>query len=189
MKTLIINAASPSQTEVDELQEWISSSSPGNHQLTRVNLQSKKILPCQACMLCQIKNPGICVIKDDMQELLPAYVCSDVVVIITSLFCGGYSSELKKFIDRMCPVLTACFEKRDAETRHIPRYEKRPTMIGIGLTDTLQPSDIIFTRLFTRNMKQFNIHKHSCQVIMKGMQPDELAKTFRKTFSEAGLNL
>jgi multimeric flavodoxin WrbA len=86
-------------------------------------------------MSCQIKNPGICVRKDDMRELLPVYINSDIVIFVTPLFCGGYSSVLKKFIDRMCPVLTACFEKRNGETWHIPRYEKRPVMIGIGLND------------------------------------------------------
>ncbi len=187
MNVFIANAGLPSQAEVDQLQEWILSFYPQIHQLIRANLRSQRIMPCKAKMLCQIKTPGICAIKDDMQVLLPAYIHSDITIFISPLFCGGYSSEMKKFIDRLCPVLTACFEKRNGETWHITRYEKRPVMVGIGLIDDLQRNNTNFVRLFSRNMKQLNIHRYSSKVIRTGMKPDELNTTFRNVFTEAGI--
>jgi len=185
MKILLANAASPSQTEVEVLQKCIFSFFPGLQDLVRVDLHTKNILPCSACMSCQIKTPGVCVRKDDMRELLPVYIHSDVVIIVTPLFCGGYSSELKKFIDRLCPVLTACFEIRNGETWHIPRYEKRPAMIGIGLADDSETCETVFYPLFLRNMKQLNVSKHSFWIIKKGMNSDELCTLFHQSFNKA----
>ena len=187
MKILLANAAFPDQKEVDVLQSWICSSLTDIQEFIRADLHTKKISPCSACMACQIKKPGICVKKDDMQELLPAYIHSDVVIFVTPLFCGGYSSELKKFIDRLCPVLAACFEKRNEETWHIPRYEKRPAMIGIGLSDDTATSETIFNQLFLRNMRQLNIIKYSFRIVRKGMNSDELNILFHQSFNKAGI--
>ncbi|MBN1306022.1 MAG: flavodoxin family protein [Anaerolineales bacterium] len=187
MKILLVNAAAVSHTEVDALQDWICRAAPRVQQVTRVNLDSKNIYPCSACMSCQIKSPGICIRRDDMQDLLPAYINSDLVIFVTPLFCGGYSSELKKFIDRMCPVLTACFEKRNGETWHIPRYDKRPVSIGIGLRDNPGAPDTIFRQLFSRNMKQLNISQYSCQTLIQGLNPNQLEMTFHQIFNQAGI--
>lgn len=187
MKIVLVNAASSSKTEVDILQKWIFASFPELSRLARVDLGTKNILPCSACMACQIKNPGICVRKDDMQDLLPIYIQSDIAVLVTPLFCGGYSSELKKFIDRLCPVLAACFEKRYGETWHVPRYPKRPVMIGIGLSDSPRTSETLYHQLFSRNMRQFNISEYCSQVIVKGMNQGELQKIFNHCFNMAGI--
>lgn len=187
MKILLANAASPSHTEVDVLHKLICKSYHDLHKLINIDLSTKKILPCNACMSCQIKKPGICTIKDDMQDLLPEYINSDIVILVTPLFCGGYSARLKKFIDRLCPVLTACFEKRNGETWHIPRYEKRPDMIGIGLCENSETTGTIFHQLFSRNMRQLNIRNYCSQIIAKGMDQDELHKLFHHCFNKIGI--
>lgn len=187
MKFLIVNATSSSQTEIDVLQKCILCFFPDLQNLVRADLNTKNILPCSACMSCQIKTPGICARKDDMQELLSVYIHSDVVVFVTPLFCGGYASALKKFIDRLCPVLTACFEKRDGETWHIPRYKKRPVIIGFGLDDDSKTCESVFYQLFLRNMKQLNVGTHSFRIINKGMNLDELNTLFHQSFKMAGI--
>ncbi|MBN2050802.1 MAG: flavodoxin family protein [Spirochaetales bacterium] len=189
MNILFVNAAQPSQAEAEVLYEWLGASFPDSPRLLRADVRKKNILPCTACMSCQMKTPGICVRQDDMRELLPVYIQSDIVVYLTPLFCGGYCSELKKFIDRLCPVLTACFEKRNDETWHIPRYEKRPAVIGIGLADGSRSSEKIFNTLFSRNMKQLHILEHSCLLLPRGKSHEELRAVFRHSFQEAGIAL
>ena len=165
MNILIANACSKALPIIEELLSLLSKNNFND--TTVINLNDKNISPCSACMLCQIKHPGICSKKDDMEELLPLYIGSDVVFFITPIFCGGYSATYKKFLDRLCPVLTACFEKRYEETWHIPRYNKRPKMIGIGISKSSRNVEKIFKDLFERNMRQFFISKYSSFILQE----------------------
>ena len=45
---------------------------------------------------------------------------------------GGYSSELKKALDHMIPILQPFMHKRDGETRHPQRYERRRDLLVVG---------------------------------------------------------
>lgn len=187
MNILLLNACSNNHPAAALFGESLNAVNDVNDSLTVVHLSEKKISPCGACMLCQIKTPGICIKKDDMEHLLPLYVCSDVVVFVTPLVCGGYSSVYKKFLDRICPVLTACFEKRFDETWHIPRYKKRPVVIGAGIMDEINSDKEIFERLFIRNMKQLFIENYSFFVFSEKNDMPQLKTQFLLSLRKAGV--
>ncbi len=165
MKLMALNACNGTNPVTEAVLGTMADYCSEDDSFLRFDLHEKTIASCGACMYCQINNPGVCVKKDDMEELLRAYISSDAVIFITNVFCGGYSSAYKRFLDRLCPVLTACFERRFGETWHIPRYENRPSVIGVGIKKPFENTEGIFRELFERNMKQLSVGSYSCLVL------------------------
>ncbi len=120
---------------------------------TVIPLRDMHIRHCNGCFGCWLKIPGMCVIKDAGREVAGAVIQSDLVVFLTPIAFGGYSSELKKAVDRFaCSMLLPFFVKRHGETHHPPRYAHRPYLLGIGwLPGPDAESERIFTTLLHRN--------------------------------------
>ena len=75
----------------------------------KVFLRSLKIGPCMACYGCRGK--GVCVQKDDMEELLDQMVKADVLVLATPVYFYSMDGQLKTVIDRTLPRYTEIRDK------------------------------------------------------------------------------
>jgi multimeric flavodoxin WrbA len=69
------------------------SSATGQHDL--------EIKPCTACDACLGKTDKFCIIDDDMDQLYPAFVEADLVVLASPIYWWSVSAQLKLFIDRL----------------------------------------------------------------------------------------
>ncbi|MHA2001037.1 MAG: hypothetical protein ACTSVU_02975 [Promethearchaeota archaeon] len=54
------------------------------------------------------------------------------MIYFTPITFGGYSSTLKKALDRQICILSPYFRKVNGEIHHKKRYNKYPSLIGIG---------------------------------------------------------
>ncbi len=70
----------------------------------KVFLRSLKIGHCNACYGCRGK--GVCVQKDDMEELLEKIVEADVLVLATPVYFYSMDGQVKTMIDRTLPRYT-----------------------------------------------------------------------------------
>ena len=75
------------------------------HAVETIWLGEKKVAPCLGCEYCR-NHDGLCVHGDDMAELLPNVLASDLVVFVTPIYYFGFSAQLKAFIDRFYAVNT-----------------------------------------------------------------------------------
>ena len=82
------------------------------------------ITPCGGCFGCWIKTPGKCVISDRAQ-ITPEYLakCGEIV-IISPIYCGGYSYKIKAVIDRSIGYLLPYFRIVQDGMHHTLRYKK-----------------------------------------------------------------
>lgn len=64
-----------------------------------INVCDLAIRPCQGCESCS--TTGVCVQKDDMLDIYPNILASDVLVIGSPVYWWGPSAQMKAFIDRM----------------------------------------------------------------------------------------
>ena len=54
---------------------------------------------CQGCYACK-KHSEVCVIKDDLTDVLSAVTDADIVVLSSPVYFGDVTAQLKMFIDR-----------------------------------------------------------------------------------------
>ncbi|MCL2336693.1 MAG: NAD(P)H-dependent oxidoreductase [Firmicutes bacterium] len=98
-----------------------------------VVLNGDEIKPCLGCYKCWVKTPGFCTMTDDCANLVGKQeIQADLVIFLAQITYGGFSYDLKSFIDRSIPNLSPYFEIVHGDMRHAMRYERFPDLISIG---------------------------------------------------------
>jgi len=150
-------------------------------------LRELAIAPCAGCFGCWTRTPGECVIEDGARDVLRSYVGSDIVAYVTPLTFGGYSSQLKKMLDRFIPLLDPRFTVVDGEVHHLLRYRRYPKTIGLGTLPSPDPeAERLFARLVARN--GLNIHQTVESIVLTGVaDPESARRSSEKFLDRAGV--
>lgn len=74
---------------------------------------------CQACMSCK-KTSEVCVLKDDLSEVLEAVREADVIVLASPVYYADVTGQMKLFIDRTYCYLTPDFHTNPQRSRLLP---------------------------------------------------------------------
>ena len=78
----------------------------GGHSVTMFRVAGMKIGGCLGCDHCiEEKEKGVCVQKDDMQQISEALASADILVLASPVYFWGVTSQLKQVIDRMYALL------------------------------------------------------------------------------------
>jgi len=134
---------------------------------TRVfRLRDLDIAPCRGCFDCWVRTPGECSIDDFGRDIAREFVASGLAVFITPIVFGGYSSELKKALDRLIPLLLPYFTFVGNEVHHVRRYRGYPNLLGIGtLPAPDQEEERIFSQLLVRNsINMYAVEVEGCVI-------------------------
>jgi len=123
-------------------------------------LREIDVAPCLGCFGCWVKAPGICVIDDPGRDVARRMIQSDLLVYLTPLTFGGYSSELKKALDRSIPNISPLFRLVRGEVHHVKRYVRNPRVVGIGVCASA-PSDPEEEELFETLVHRNAINLHA----------------------------
>ena len=127
-----------------------------------ITLNGDEIKPCMGCFHCWVKTPGLCVMTDDRaNEVAGHEMRSDAMVIISKITYGGYSYDIKSFLDRSIPNLSPFFELIHGETHHKRRYARFPYMFTIGYGDCAPGERETFVALAERNALNMRPPGHS----------------------------
>lgn len=101
-------------------------------ELSYFKLRDMDVMPCRSCGSCGQKTPGECVFEDDIKVIFHELVKSDVVVMLSPIRFGGYSSELKKVVDKFMLLGLPLYMVKKGHLIHPPRYgEKMLVVIGV----------------------------------------------------------
>jgi multimeric flavodoxin WrbA len=68
-----------------------------------IRLSELNIRPCQACGHCR-RDPGGCIVDDDMQRIYPMLNEADALLISSPIYMFNISAQLKLFMDRCYAV-------------------------------------------------------------------------------------
>lgn len=100
MKKVLILSGSPRVGGNSDLlcDEFALGAKESGNIVEKIFVANKKIAPCRACYAC--RNNGICVIKDDMKEVLQKMIDADVIVLASPVYFYSISAQLKAVIDR-----------------------------------------------------------------------------------------
>jgi len=150
-----------------------------------LTLREKEIANCMGCFGCWVRTPGKCVRKDFGQDVARAVINSDLLVLVGRVTFGGYSSELKKAIDRFIPLITPFFGKVDGEVHHKPRYDKYPMWVNIGIVSSGdEECKETFRRLLNRNAINFFSRAHTTAFIYTNDDEAKIRDTIRGTLKD-----
>ena len=131
------------------------------HKIDLFTIEDMDINYCCGCFGCWLKTPGMCVYKDDMEKILKSAVEADLLLVVSPLEAGFITSEAKKALDRLIPLVLPHIKIYDGEFHHIPRYEKRSSL-GVIVLDgenaDREALDIAYTT-FYRLAKNFHAKK------------------------------
>ena len=131
MKTLILNGFhsemgerinSALRTQIDA-RGWQSES---------ILLCDQKIGNCAGDFFCWVRKPGMCKTDDDNRVIAEKIIQSDLVIYLTPVTFGGYSSELKRMVDHQIQNISPMFAAVDGEIHHQKRYTQYPHTLTIG---------------------------------------------------------
>ena len=167
MRALVLNGAIGPDSTLTRCEAYVvrALEARGAHVDVR-RMQDIPVAWCQGCFECWTHTPGICKIDDAGRSIAESFAKSDVLVCLTPITFGGYSSELKKALDRSLGVLLPFFSRIDGEVHHAPRY---PRHLAIGVVATMEPpeaeAETTLRTLVTRNAINFAASVHAVAVL------------------------
>jgi multimeric flavodoxin WrbA len=174
MKAVIFNGAREANRVIDAIEaSLIKLLTEKGWEVEPIILREKQIAGCLGCFGCWLKTPGICVIDDFGRGAAKKAFLSDLLVLLTPVTFGGYSSELKKALDRMIPILLPYFESYKGQIHHRMRYDKYPRLLVIGTDPLNTEHEGTFLKLTERNVLNLRPPKHAASVFQKSENLDE----------------
>ena len=115
------------------VEEFLKGAKEAGAETENIILAEKDIRYCKGKFKCWLATPGKCTIHDDMDDLLPRFLDSDIAVFACPVYFDNVPAVMKNFIDRLAPVLLPHFEEdKKGEYRHAKRYEKYPKIVVIS---------------------------------------------------------
>jgi len=156
----------------------------GGWRVDRLALREVDIAPCLGCFGCWIQTPGLCVIDDAGRDVARRMAQSDVLVYLTPLTFGGYSSELKKAIDRSIPNLSPLFRTVRHEVHHVKRYARYPRLVGIAVSRDrpIDPDEEeLFEAVVRRNAINFYAPANAACLVPDGGDDEACRRTIERT--------
>ena len=136
------------------------------YEIEYVALRERKIGPCMGDFFCWIRTPGTCMQDDDNREIAAKVVHSDLLVFLTPVVFGGYSSVLKRMVDHFPQNALPFFEKVDGEVHHARRYPHQADFLALGWQEHPDPQEAaVFRRLTGRNANNFRPKRRAGAVL------------------------
>jgi multimeric flavodoxin WrbA len=140
------------------VEEFLGGAEEAGAEVENVFLAEKSVAHCRGCFACWVATPGVCVIADDMAELLEKLRKADVVVYATPLYTDVVTGLMKDFMDRSVPLLDPHFARDGSgEIRHPLRYGAFPKMVVISNCGFPEQSQFqVMSLLFRRLARNFH---------------------------------
>jgi multimeric flavodoxin WrbA len=99
MKINIFNSSPRKNGNCAFIKEKITSKYINENTIKEYHLNDLNYKGCQACYSCK-NNNSFCVVKDDLYDMLPALIETDLIVLLTPNYYNHCSGQHKLFLDR-----------------------------------------------------------------------------------------
>jgi hypothetical protein len=186
MRALVLNGARAGDEGLGPIEAALGSALHARGwAVERIQLRDVFIAYCKGCFDCWVKTPGVCGIKDGAGAVTRALIQSDLVVLLSPITFGGYSSELKKALDRSIGIVAPFFTRLHGEVHHKPRYARYPLLLAIGVSEDRDPEEAqIFARLVGRNAINFHAPAHAVAIVSRDDSPEQVQTTVARAVAQ-----
>ena len=189
MKALVLNGVGKDTRRLDRIGKLIVQELWSlQWEVENLILRDIEIAPCMGCFGCWVQTPGVCVIDDNAREITRKIIQSDLVLYFTPITFGGYSSELKKALDRSISLVSPFFTRINGEVHHQKRYVYAPKLLGMGILHRPdEESKRIFKTLISRNAINLHNPAHAARVVYEDQTESEIQGVIRAALGELGV--
>ena len=137
------------------------------HEVQTFTLRILKLGCCIGCFGCWLETPGICIQHNGVSDVAQAIIRSDMIVLFTPVTFGGYSSELKRMLDRFIQFALPYFGRYHGETHHLPRYSRFPRLVAVGVQRHPNPDEAgVFKGIVGRNAINLHTPSHAAEIVL-----------------------
>lgn len=187
-KALILNGGAPGDEDLARVQEALEIELGSlDWESEAYVLHSVPVAYCTGCFECWTKTPGVCKTKDAGRDIARSMIGSDLTVFITPVTFGGYSSELKKAIDRVICLVSPFFARIRGEVHHEARYDRYPSLLGLGvLPEPDEEEEWIFHSLVARNALNAHAPSHASHVLYRGEPVESMREILGPILARVG---
>ncbi|WP_322489275.1 NAD(P)H-dependent oxidoreductase [Chloroflexus sp.] len=176
MNTVILDGSAAGDRHGERVgQALLDQLAAHQHQARIITLREHKIGNCAGDFFCWVRNPGQCIVADDNRAIAAAIMAADLLVYLTPITFGGYSSLLKQAVDHQIQNIAPFFVTLNNETHHKRRYERYPSLLVIGWQAEVNPRrEAIFRHLVWRNSINFYAPITHCAIVTGDLAEAEL---------------
>jgi multimeric flavodoxin WrbA len=121
MEVLILNGSPRGSRSVTGklLESLTTGLTEGGASVTLFSVAQMKIAPCNACLSCMHRTPGVCAQKDDMEPVYERLKVSDLLVIGTPVYTDNMTAQMKIVMDRfICAMQPFLIRDQKGRVRH-----------------------------------------------------------------------
>lgn len=102
---LVISTSLREHSNSDMLaDEFIRGAGDAGHTVEKVGLKGKRIQFCTGCLVCQSRQDGHCVMRDDADAIVQSMRRADVLAFATPVYYYEMSGQMKTLLDRANPL-------------------------------------------------------------------------------------
>ncbi|HYE82021.1 MAG TPA: NAD(P)H-dependent oxidoreductase [Clostridia bacterium] len=148
MSLVILDAMKAGNGISDKLKEELRRN---DKEFSYFELRDMNIMPCRSCGACGFISPGKCAVKDDAHEILGAIARGTTVIMLTPVRFGGYTSDLKKAVDKFMSLGLPTYIVKQGHLLHPVRYGSK-AIIGVGVHEGIsKDQEDCFNKLVEHN--------------------------------------
>lgn len=181
MKTLILNGLRAGNDPAERLAAILETELQAQgHEVNPIVVREQKIGNCAGDFYCWVRTPGICNTDDDNRRIAAAVIQSDLVVNLTEVTFGGYSSEFKRAQDHLIQNISPFFTVINGEVHHQKRYPRYPDQLMVGWMEAPDAqAEAIFRHLVFRNTLNMYTQVAVTGIATRGQSEAELRAAVR----------
>ena len=101
MKIAIFNGSPRKQNTSAMVQAFIEGAEAAGHEAEELQVGKMNIGGCLGCEYCHTKGDGKCIRKDDLEQIMPAYLEADMVVFASPIYYFTMTAQMEAAIQRV----------------------------------------------------------------------------------------
>ncbi len=101
MKIAMFNGSPRKGTTSAMVQAFREGAEAAGHQVEEYQVGQMKIAGCLGCEYCHTMGQGVCIQKDDIDKILPAYKEADMIVFASPIYYFSMTAQMEAAIQRV----------------------------------------------------------------------------------------
>lgn len=104
MKIAILNGSPKVGNTAAMIRAFKEGAESAGHEVEVLHVGKMKIAGCLACEYCHGKGEGQCIQKDDMENVMPAYMTADMIVYGSPIYYSNLTAQLSASMQRIYAI-------------------------------------------------------------------------------------